>query len=38
MTEWIARYQREAEQRYRRLDAVLAALNDTDNVQEGTAS
>jgi DNA-binding transcriptional ArsR family regulator len=38
MTEWIARYQREAEQRYRRLDAVLAALNDTDNVQKGTAS
>jgi DNA-binding transcriptional ArsR family regulator len=38
MTEWIARYQREAERRYRRLDAVLAALNDTDNLQEGTAS
>ena len=38
MTKWIARYQREAEQRYRRLDAVLAALNDTDDSQEGTAS
>jgi DNA-binding transcriptional ArsR family regulator len=38
MTEWIVRYQREAERRYRRLDAVLAALNDTDNLQEGTAS
>ncbi len=38
MTKWIARYQREAEERYRRLDAVLAAMNDTDNSQEGTAS
>jgi DNA-binding transcriptional ArsR family regulator len=37
MTKWIARYQREAEERYRRLDAVLAAMNDTDNSQEGTA-
>jgi DNA-binding transcriptional ArsR family regulator len=38
MTKWIARYQREAEERYRRLDAVLAAMNDTDSRQEGTAS
>jgi DNA-binding transcriptional ArsR family regulator len=38
MTKWIARYQREAEERYRRLDAVLAAMNDNDNSQEGTAS
>ena len=40
MTKWIARYQRQAEERYRRLDAVLAAMNDTDSlsVQEGTAS
>jgi hypothetical protein len=38
MTKWIARYQREAEERYRRLDAVLAAMNDTDSSQEGTAS
>ena len=38
MTKWIARYQREAEERYRRLDAVLAAMNDTDSQQEGTAS
>jgi len=38
MTKWIARYQREAEERYRRLDAVLAAVNDTDKSQEGTAS
>src|SRR6187549_2840805 len=28
MTKWIERYQREAEERYRRLDAVLAELND----------
>jgi len=38
MTKWIARYQREAEERYRRIDAVLAAMNDTDSQQEGTAS
>jgi DNA-binding transcriptional ArsR family regulator len=30
MHTWIERYQRRAEQRYRRLDAVLAAMNDTD--------
>jgi DNA-binding transcriptional ArsR family regulator len=29
MTKWIERYQRQAEQRYQRLDAVLAAMNDT---------
>jgi len=28
LTKWIERYQREAEARYRRLDAVLAAMND----------
>jgi DNA-binding transcriptional ArsR family regulator len=28
MTAWIERYRRQAEQRYRRLDAVLAAMND----------
>jgi DNA-binding transcriptional ArsR family regulator len=38
MTKWIARYQRQAEERYQRLDAVLAAMNDTDSIQEGTAS
>jgi len=32
MTKWIERYRREAEERYRRLDAVLAAM--TDNQQE----
>ena len=28
MTSWIERYQRQAEERYRRLDAVLAAMPD----------
>lgn len=28
MTKWIERYRRQAEERYRRLDAVLAELND----------
>jgi DNA-binding transcriptional ArsR family regulator len=30
MDEWIERYRRQAEERYRRLDAVLAAMNDND--------
>jgi DNA-binding transcriptional ArsR family regulator len=42
MTKWIERYRREAEERYRRLDAVLAAMNDTDEAAgmpaEGAAS
>jgi len=48
MTRWIERYRRQAEERYRRLDAVLAvmndtarndtATNDTDSPQEGAAS
>src|SRR4051812_40837078 len=28
MTKWIERYRRQAEQRYQRLDAVLAEMND----------
>jgi DNA-binding transcriptional ArsR family regulator len=32
MTKWIERYRQEAEERYSRLDAVLAAM--TDNQQE----
>jgi DNA-binding transcriptional ArsR family regulator len=28
MTKWIERYRRQAEERYRRLDAVLAAMSD----------
>jgi DNA-binding transcriptional ArsR family regulator len=39
MTKWIERYRREAEQRYQRLDAVLAEMNKTENDQhEGEAS
>lgn len=30
MNKWTERYQRRAEQRYQRLDAVLAAMNDTE--------
>jgi DNA-binding transcriptional ArsR family regulator len=30
MTKWIERYRREAEARYRRLDAVLVHLSETD--------
>jgi len=35
MDAWIERYRRRAEERYRRLDAVLAAMNET-NDKEGT--
>ena len=42
MTKWIERYRREAEQRYRRLDAVLAAMQKDETAEprpeEGTAS
>ncbi|HWM57583.1 MAG TPA: metalloregulator ArsR/SmtB family transcription factor [Pseudonocardia sp.] len=42
MTKWIERYRREAEQRFRRLDAVLAAMNEQEDPRpepkEGTAS
>ncbi len=39
MTKWIERYRREAEQRYQRLDAVLAEMNNTENDRhEGEAS
>jgi len=37
MTGWIERYRREAEERYRRLDAVLAQMNDTDEEKRGSA-
>jgi hypothetical protein len=30
MDKWIERYRRQAEERYRRLDAVLAHLNETE--------
>jgi DNA-binding transcriptional ArsR family regulator len=41
MTKWIQRYRREAEERYRRLDAVLARMDDDQQAAatgEGTAS
>jgi DNA-binding transcriptional ArsR family regulator len=44
MTQWIERYRRRAEERYQRLDDVLADLNDprtdrtTETPMEGTAS
>jgi DNA-binding transcriptional ArsR family regulator len=40
MTGWIDRYRKQAEERFRRLDAVLARLDDehtTNNPQRGTA-
>ena len=40
MTKWIERYRRQAEERYQRLDAVLARMDEDDNPrpEEGTAS
>ncbi len=44
MTTWIERYRQRAEERFRKLDAVLAQMNDqlnadqNDELQEGTAS
>jgi hypothetical protein len=45
MTKWIERYRRQAEERFSRLDAVLARMQDvedpthtSDNRTEGTAS
>ena len=45
MTKWIERYRRQAEERFARLDAVLARMQDDENgttattqQQEGTAS
>ena len=37
MTKWIERYQRQAEERYGRLDRLLAGLNQSETL-EGTAS
>ena len=36
MDKWIERYRREAEERYRRLDAVLARMNDQTPDDTGT--
>jgi DNA-binding transcriptional ArsR family regulator len=33
MTKWIERYQREAEERFQRLDALLARMDDDENDQ-----
>jgi len=41
MDRWIERYRRQAEERYRRLDAVLAQLNETEtgkDEQKGSAA
>ena len=34
MTKWIERYRRQAEERYRRLDAILADLNDAETARK----
>lgn len=36
MTKWIERYRREAEERYQRLDTVLAELSRTESAQVDT--
>lgn len=36
-TEWIERYRREAEARFRRLDAVLAEMNEMDKTEGRTS-
>ena len=40
MTKWIERYRQQAEERFQRLDAVLADMNDDQEqtTEEGTAS
>ena len=39
MTKWIERYRQQAEERFRRLDAVLATMDDDDTInQQGAAS
>ena len=38
MTAWIERYRRRAEQRYRRLDAVLAELQESEAVPPGATT
>ena len=38
MTKWIERYRRQAEERFGRLDEVLAAMDDQIDVREGEAS
>jgi DNA-binding transcriptional ArsR family regulator len=38
MTAWIERYRRQAEERYRRLDALLASMDDSAPNQEASTS
>jgi DNA-binding transcriptional ArsR family regulator len=38
MTKWIERYRRAAEEQYRRLDSVLAAMDASDPDTKGTTS
>jgi DNA-binding transcriptional ArsR family regulator len=38
MTAWIERYRRQAEQRYQRLDAVLAELKESEAGRPGTTT
>jgi len=38
MTKWIERYRQRAEERYQRLDAVLAAMDETEADQDPTQS
>lgn len=38
MTTWLERYRRRAEERYQRLETVLAEMDEQDRPQEGTAS
>ena len=40
MDKWIERYRRQAEERYRRLDAILAQMNHdtTDQTEKGSAA
>lgn len=38
MTGWIERYRRRAEQRYQRLDAVLARMDENEEHEKGQAS
>jgi len=38
MDKWIERYRRQAEERYRRLDAVLADMDKSDDKPKGSAA
>ena len=38
LTKWVERYQREAEARYRRLDAVLATMNEAATNENDTTT